>query len=137
MPLRTFSDWVSRNCFAAVVALGAFLSPIRPLMIAVGALVALDGVTGLCASLREKKRITSHRLFDSVVKVMVYQCCVITGLILEAHLFGGQVPAAKMIGAVIVAVEAKSILENGERIAGAPIFRTIRERLKTRGGRDK
>lgn len=124
------ADYATSKVFALVVAAGAWLAPVRPLMLAVGVLIAMDALTGLAASLREKRPITSRRAFDSAIKMAVYQCCVVTGMVLEQHMFGGQVPAAKMVGTVLLAIEAKSILENGERIAGRPIFRALRERLK-------
>lgn len=94
-------------------------------------------MTGILASIKEGKPITSARTRDSVMKCLAYQVCVISVFLLERYMVEGALPAAKLVAGAIGVTEAKSILENVQRVAGVPLFSAVLSKLQSRGGGDK
>lgn len=104
------------------------LLPIRPALIAVSALVIADFITGLWASKKEGKPITSSGLRRTVVKGLAYQSAIIVAFVLETYLLDG-LPVIKAVTALIGITEAKSFFENVKRITGIDFWSHILSKL--------
>lgn len=112
-----------------VLVMLAIIAPIHSVLIAVGALVLLDLVTGVWASIKKGETIKSSRLRDSVSKFVIFQIAVISAFILEKFLLNDLVPASKIVAGVVGIAEAKSLLENLNAIYGTNLFGTLIDRL--------
>lgn len=107
----------------------AIFAPIKPAIITVGVMVALDLITGVWAANKRKEPITSNGLKQTVMKLMVFQIALITGFLTEKYLTGDLVPITKIIAAFIGLVEYTSMLENLNEINGQPIFKSIIKKI--------
>lgn len=105
------------------------LAPIKAVMLTVGFLIFLDALTGIWAALKRKEAITSAALRRTISKMIIYQLAVISGFLIEKHLFAGDLPVTKIVAGFIGLVEFKSILENGNTILGTNIFRSLISKL--------
>jgi len=105
------------------------LTPIHPVIISVGALIFADTFFGIWAAKKRGDKISSKRMGDSVVKMLVYQVVLITGFLVETNLIDGAVPIVKLAALYIGMVEVKSLLENSSTILGRDIFKDIVVRL--------
>lgn len=103
----------------------ASLSPLKAVVITVLALVLLDFITGILASLKRKQPIESYRLKATVLKLTIYQLCVIMSFYVGLYLIGPEVPLLKITTTLIGLTEVKSVLENFSIIAGNSLFSAL------------
>jgi hypothetical protein len=104
------------------------LVPIHSVLIAVSVLVVADLATGIWASLKEHKPITSAGLRRTVVKTFAYQASVIMAFVIETYLLQG-VPIIKVVAGLIAMSEGKSFFENLYRITGIDFWSAILVRI--------
>lgn len=93
------------------------LLPIKSIMLAVFCLVLADFVTGVWASIKEGRRITSHGFKKSISKLIAYEAAIIMSFVIESYLFSGF-PLIKIASGLIALTEGKSFFENINRITG-------------------
>jgi phage-related holin len=101
--------------FISVVFL--MLLPIRDAVIAVSLLVIADFITGIWASIKEKKQITSYGFRRTIAKTLAYQGTIVVSFLIEQYMLEG-VPVVKVITTLIALTEGKSFFENIHRITG-------------------
>jgi phage-related holin len=106
----------------------AALMPIRPILLAVLCLVFADMITGMWASKKEKKKITSSRMRRTVIKLLAYQFAIIFAFILETWMLDG-LPVVNVITGLIGLTEGKSFFENIRRISGVDFWSEILSKL--------
>lgn len=116
---------VAKFCALLVVV----LMPIRPALVAVSVLVVADFITGLWASKKEGKPITSAGLKKTVVKTLAYQSAIVIAFVLETYLLDGM-PVIKVVTAMIGLTEGKSFFENMHRITGIDYWSEFLKRLQ-------
>lgn len=104
------------------------LLPVRPVMVAVGVLVLADMVTGIWASLKEGKSITSGGLKKTVAKGLAYQMAIIVAFTMETWLLEG-VPLVKVCAGLIALTEGASFFENMHRITGVNFWALLLEKI--------
>lgn len=107
----------------------AFLAPVQILMIATGALVLFDMITGIAKALKGKQKVSSNRMRHTITKGLAYQVAILTGFLLDT-VMGLDMVASRVIAGVVCVVEAKSVLENVETITGTSIWKALIDKLK-------
>jgi phage-related holin len=107
----------------------AFVAPIHTLIVATGALVLFDMVTGIAKAIKNKNKVTSNRMRHTITKGMAYQIAVLTGFLID-QVMGLELTASRVIAGVICLVEAKSVLENVEAMTGVSIWGALIDKLK-------
>lgn len=115
-----------------LLALIAFLMPVKMAMAAVIGLVALDLISGLLAAPHRKQKVTSEGLKRTIVKLFVYEIVIALALVTETYLTQDLIPLVKLSTSYIGITELKSILENIEDITGVPVLKTIIDSLVAR-----
>lgn len=116
------------NFKAISVALLSVFAPIEPLMLAVGILILMDLITGLFKAIKLKQALTSNRLKDTIIKMVVYQAGLITGFILETNLLPG-IPFVKIVSGLIGTTEGLSIFENIRDATGLDVIEKFKSFL--------
>ncbi len=112
-----------------LLALALLFIPIKASMIMVMVLVALDFLFGVWASKKRGDKISSTGFKRTVVKILVYEVCVMLAYLVESYLTQDFLPATKIATSFVALTELKSILENLEDIAGMPILRVLIDKL--------
>jgi phage-related holin len=98
--------------------------PIRPALIAISLLVFADMLTGIWASLKEGKSVTSSGLRRTVTKTLTYQAAIIFAFIMQTYLLEGM-PIVNVVTGLIGVTEGKSFFENIKRINGIDFWAMI------------
>jgi len=116
-----------------------FFVPIQGLMLAVGAFIMFDTVTGIWKSFRKGglKSVTSRKLGQIVPKMILYQLAVITFFVVDDAIVNGIVKnwfsvdylLTKLTALVLVSIEAKSIDENWKAIHKVGLFSSLKNLL--------
>lgn len=108
-------------------SIAAFLLPIKGLIIIMGLVVALDLITGIYASRKNKEAITSHKLFNTIIKLCFYSTIIIISYMIDIHIFNGMFPLfnipcgiSKFATVFIIGIESVSIDENSQRVGNKP-----------------
>lgn len=91
--------------------------PIRPALIAISVLTMADFFSGIWASIKENKPITSNGLSRTVKKILSYQLVIVTSFVIETYLLQ-EMPVVKVVSGFIAITEGKSFFENIRRITG-------------------
>lgn len=99
--------------------------PIKASLIAAMLLTGLDLVSGILAAKKRKEPITSSGLKRTVVKILVYEVCIMLAYLVERYLTQGFLPACNIATSFVGITELKSVLENIEDIAGMPILKML------------
>lgn len=115
--------------YTVVAMVWAFVAPVHTLIIATGALVMFDMITGIAKALKTKQKITSNRMRHTITKGLAYQIAILTGFFLD-NAMGLDMMASRVIAGVVCVVEAKSVLENVESMTGISIWSAVLDRLK-------
>jgi len=126
---------LQENTIVLIATIGAFLLPIKPLIILVGVVIALDTFTGLWKAIKLKQKITSRKLSNVISKMILYQGAVLTIFFIEHLVLGEfvglfvQIPffLTKVLAIVLVGIETISMHENFETISGINIWKTFKK----------
>ena len=111
--------------YLIVSSLG-FFEPLGVLMLWFLIFVACDMVTGITASVKERKIITSHGLQRTVVKFLMYSMTIVLLHAIDSYmLIVANLGLAKIGATLICGIELYSILENCYRITGNMVFKTL------------
>lgn len=121
--------------YALALSTFTYLTPIVPILLTVGLLIAVDTILGVWASIKKSEKITSNRAGRVITKMFVYQMVVITLFIVEQHIWGAWIAAAKIAAGAIAIVEVVSILENSGTILGQPVFKFLINKLGSKSNK--
>lgn len=122
-------EWLVRNSDSVLVTLLAFLAPIKPLLLTVGFLVAVDFVFGIYKAWKTKQEITSRKMSNTITKLLLYNLVVITVWALEKNIIGSDIPITKIVAGMICLVEFKSIDETFKLLFGFSIWEKMKKSL--------
>lgn len=121
------------------MAIITFFSPIAGLLLAVGAMIALDTILGVTKAIKLEgwESVTSRKASVIISKFLLYQLTVITFFIIDYNLINEFTKAhyqndyllTKFITLSLCFVEAKSIDENIKVIFGFSIWTNLKEVL--------
>lgn len=120
-----------------LLSIAAVFTPVKALLITALVLVIADFITGVAASIRKGKKITSRRFKESILKAILYQIAIMLAFLAEHYLIGDAVPATKIIATLIGLTELKSCLENLDSINGKPMFRSAIKKLVNQDEEEK
>ena len=103
-----------------------FFEPLWVLMLWFLIFVACDTITGVWASIIERKIITSNQLRKTIVKLMMYSMTIVLCHAIDTSMIVFvDIGLAKLVSAIICGIELYSILENCYRITGNKVFKTL------------
>jgi len=124
---------------AFIMAIITFFSPIAGLLLAVGAMIALDTILGVTKAIKLDgwESVTSRRASVIISKFLLYQLTVVTFFVIDYNLineftkihYQNNYLLTKFITLSLCFVEAKSIDENIKVIFGFSIWTTLKEVL--------
>lgn len=126
---------MKKYLYEGLLVLAAILAPIKPLLLACGALIVADMITGIFAAHKRKEAINSADMRRSLTKMVVYQIAIISGFVLEKYMLDGLLPVSKVVSGVIGMVEFKSILENASVIAGQDILKLVMDKMGSKNAK--
>ena len=126
MPLKTI---MTTKWYYFMGMIGAYLSPLTSTIIAVGVLIVIDMVFGLIGAYKQKIKISSRRLSDTLIKMLVYQLLIISGFIIETTLVD-WIPFTKIVVTFISITEIISIDENFTNISGLPFINYLKNIIR-------
>jgi hypothetical protein len=122
-------DWILRNLNSVLISCVAFLTPIKPLMITIGILVAVDFIFGIYRAWKTKQEITSRKMSHTVTKMLLYNLTVISIWAIEKNITGSDIPITKISAGIICLVEFKSIDETFKLLFGFSIWTKMKKAL--------
>lgn len=106
-----------------------FTLPIHPIMMTTLALVMADIVTGIWASKKEGKAITSQKFKRKIVLLCCYMLGIFLAFLIETYMVQ-EAPLVKALAGLIAFTEGKSISENFHRITGMDLWKLFIEKLQ-------
>lgn len=103
-----------------------FLEPIYVLVLWLLIFIVVDLITGVHASIVERKIITSHGLQRTVIKFLMYSVSVILLHGLDTYMMTFMECGLAKIGCTLICgIELYSIFENCYRITKNPVFKVL------------
>ena len=109
-----------------IVATLSFMEPLWVLILWFLIFVALDTITGVSASIKERKIITSNQLRKTIQKLMMYSMTIVLCHAIDVYMLTFiEVGLARLTSTIICGIELYSILENCYRITGNRIFKIL------------
>lgn len=105
-----------------------YIAPVHDVIIGISILVAFDFITGIMASRKLKKKITSKGFRQTISKTLSYQSAVIVAMVLEKYLLPGM-PVIKVVSSLIAITETKSFFENIETLTGIDFWEKISSKV--------
>lgn len=110
------SNWFITFIFSVL----AFFAPIYTIILLVFLAVATDLISGLCKAWKLKHKITSFKLRDTVIKLLLY--CLLIALVygIQITCFWG-LPIVNIVAGFILFAEAVSISENIDTISNGKL----------------
>jgi len=105
------------------ILLLAFLAPIKAAILSVYFLISVDLITGIIASRKEGKTITSAALSRTIGKLLIYSTTIIVAFVVHKNLLHGfNLPIESLVSGFIALTETTSILENLNRISNNKVI---------------
>jgi hypothetical protein len=111
----------------------AYFAPIGGALLACGALVTIDTITGILASRKKRRKFTSSMLYRLAPKLLVYNLLIITGFVIQKEMSVSWIPFLEISTGVIALIEFKSILENTAIVLGKDVWSYIKDIVNKRG----
>ena len=120
-----------------LIVLGAFLLPIKPLLILVGLCIFLDTIFGVWKCKKTGVEVNSKGLSAIISKMVLYQLAVILFFALETYILGDFVMLftsihlflTKVIATLLVGIEITSISENIKAVTGQGLWGRVKALL--------
>lgn len=113
---------------AGIVMSLALFAPVKQVMIASAVLILVDLATGIVASLKNKRPITSAGLRQTLSKLIIYELGIMVAFVAE-HYISNIMPFVSMISGMISIVEVKSIYENINEFNGGSLLKSLIDKL--------
>lgn len=114
--------------YKALISVLAILSPIQESILCIGVLIFIDLIMGIVASYKTDIPLTSKRLKNTAVKMLVYNLLLIASFISETYL-AQWIPFTKICLSFLALVEISSIGENFHKITGLSFIKYLREQI--------
>ena len=119
----------------------SFFEPLWLLMLWFLIFVACDTITGISASIKERKIITSNQLRKTIRKLMMYCITIVLCHGIDVHMITlVELGLARLTATIICGIELYSILENFYRITGNRVFKVLTQftlkKIETQTGVD-
>ncbi len=103
-----------------------FLEPLWVLMLWFFIFVVCDTITGVSASIKEGKIITSHKLQKTIKKLVMYCMAIVLTHSIDMYMITlMDIGLAKICASIICGIELYSIFENCYRITGNRVFKVL------------
>tara|TARA_R100000951_G_scaffold46300_1_gene39329 strand:+ start:304 stop:690 length:387 start_codon:yes stop_codon:yes gene_type:complete len=109
----------------------SLLSPLQESMLAIGFLISVDLILGLTASRVNKVKITSLRLKNTCVKMLVYNLLLISSFVCEKFLMP-FIPITKISLAFLGTIEITSLGESFQKITGISFIKYVKKYINER-----
>lgn len=119
----------------ALATLAVFL-PIKAVLITVFVLILFDMVSGMVAAYKKGEKITSKGIGRTVLKLLIYETCIVCGFLAEKYLIGDAIPVVKLIAGIVGVTEMVSILENANSISGNTMFAQLIGLLQSKSSKN-
>ena len=108
----------------------AFFLPIVPLLLIVGAAIALDTIFGIVRAKKLGEPVTSRKMSKLISKMVLYNAAVVLFFCIERYILGGIIGAfteiplilTKLVTATLLFIEITSISESYEAITGVSLW---------------
>ena len=113
------------------IAVISLLAPLQESIIAIGFLITVDLVMGLIASYRNNIALTSSRLKNTAVKMLVYNLLLISSFVCESFLIP-FIPMTKIALAFLGTVEITSLGESFQKITGISFIKYVKTYINER-----
>ena len=124
-------DYLGTKMIYMMGALSTFFAPIAVVMLAVGVLIMIDFIFGILSAKKNNEKITSKRMSDTLIKMVVYQLLIITSHLVELYLVP-YLPLLKVTLSFIGIIEFLSIGESFTKITGKNFIKYIRDFIKSK-----
>lgn len=105
-------------------------APTRGMLIAAGALVFIDLITGVWASYKQGHAIQSSGLQRTIVKLVVYESAILLAFLAQTYLIP-DLPVTNIVSSFVGLTELKSCYENIDIISGENLLKRIIDRLSS------
>ena len=117
-----------------LVVVGAFLLPIKPLLILVGICIFLDTVFGIWKCKKTGIEINSKGLSAIISKMVLYQSAIILFFALEMYILGDFIMLftsihlflTKIVAILLIGIEITSISENIKAVTGRGLWGRVK-----------
>lgn len=104
----------------------AFFEPLYVLMLWFFIFVLVDMVTGVSASIKERKIITSNKLSRTIKKLVMYCTVIVLVHSIDTYMMTlVNLGLARFCATIICGIELYSILENCYRLTGNRVFKVL------------
>lgn len=113
-------DWICDHLLFVAVSILSILSPIKPLMLVVGLLIAVDFIFGITRSVKlyGYQSVTSRKMSKTISKMLLYNITIISLFAFETYIMQTGIPLAKTAATFIGLIEIKSCDESFKSIFG-------------------
>lgn len=101
-------NWI----ISILLAILAYFEPIQMMLIVIMLSVGIDTITGIFASIKQKKKITSWRLRDTIIKLLTYLLLILLVFALNKECLYSFIPLENIVSGYIIFAEVISIAEN-------------------------
>lgn len=109
-----------------ITAVISFLEPLWVLMLWFFVFVACDMITGISASIKERKIITSNKLSRTIKKLLMYSMVIVLVHAIDKDMLTFvDLELARICATIICGIELYSILENCYRLTGNKVFKVL------------
>ena len=113
------------------IAVLSLLAPLQESIIAIGFLISVDLIMGLIASYKNDIKLTSSRLKNTAVKMLVYNLLLISSFVCETYLIP-FVPMTKIALAFLGTIEITSLGESFQKITGISFIKYVKTYINER-----
>lgn len=114
----------------------AVFAPVQQSMCVVGVLIFIDLILGLYGAYKNGEPITSTKLKDTIVKMVVYQLGIISAFLAQEYL-AKLIPFVNITLGYIALTEFKSIAENISKITKQDFLKYVKEAINQKLNKGK
>lgn len=134
----TSTALLSKALPTALLTIIAIFAPVAPLMLLVGLAMMLDTVSGMWKAHKLGEDITSRKMGNLAIKMLVYQAAVLLFYLVDLYILQGAFTVlgnqpiflTKVVAAWLVITEVKSLNENYAAVTGKDIIKNTASSIR-------
>ena len=123
-------NWLINHLNNLLIATIAVISPVMPLFLTIGFLIAMDFVFGIYRAHKTGEVITSRKMGNSISKILLYNIMVLSVYLMDHYILNTGLNLEKIAAGLIAIIEIKSLDETFVKVFGWSIYDKIKKAIQ-------
>jgi len=122
--------WILNHLSSLFIATIAVFTPVVPLLLTTGFLIAVDFCFGVYRAYKKGEEITSRKMGNTISKIVLYNLAILSVYFLDHNVLNTGLNLEKVVAGLIGIVEIRSVDESFKTLFGFSIWDKLKNTIQ-------